>query len=119
MTSVYDLKEGDILYAYSVYMQQFEIYYINYLNNLSASPPRLDYMILIGSQDSVSWHGLDYIMFPEDVDLDEPVLCLYNSDCWWIYTTNFNKLQELTNYKDIKSRFRWYLSIWDQKVILF
>ena len=123
MISVYDLKEGDTLYAYSIYKDLLEIYYVNGLvkdiiNCLDASSLRLDYMVLIGEQDNVNGHGLDYIMFPEDVDLDEPVLCMYNTGTWWIYTTNFDKLQKLMNYKDIKSKFRWYLSIWKQEVIL-
>ena len=112
MITVNDLKEGDILYALDCERKNIEIYSINSkpIYNMGIdSKTRLDYTVLIGDPYRV------YIMFPDNCDLEEAILCKYNEASYWIYTTNFNQLQKYINSENIIQRFPINLDIWKQK----
>lgn len=88
MTSVNDLKKGDILYGLDLSTLDIEIYSINGIVD-RADSPCLSFDLLFGKYDG------GYIMFPDECDLETPILCKYLYETDWIYTINFDYIETI------------------------
>lgn len=124
MKTIDELKQDDTLYGFSVESNFLEIYnVVGIFSDKNLNSPRIYYNPILMQKSDPSV----YIMFPDNVDLDQAILCKYTDDSWWIYTTNFDSIKKYlennivniekdTNFAII-SDFQYYLNIWDQKFI--
>ena len=137
MKTIKNLKEDDALYGFCLNDFSLEIYNVLGIftddHIFETSTPRIFYTpILCGEEErnNIDENGYSdaYIMFPEGVDIDKAILCKYNEDAWWIYTTNFEAIRKYVdeyagveamhniNFLKIISEFKLYLDIWTQKL---
>lgn len=84
MTRVFDLSEGDIIYGFCIDTQTLEIYQVDHV-----TLTEINFYTLVGDPCSF------FLMFPKELDLDEPVLCKYTEESWWIYCTNVESLKNI------------------------
>lgn len=110
MTRVFDLSEGDIIYGFCIDTQELEIYQVD-----NVTFTEIKFYTLIGNSNDF------YLMFPKELNLEQPVLCKYTEECWWIYCTNLESLKNLMeadweNWPDQCKRFYFdeYLFMWGQ-----
>lgn len=110
MTRVFDLSEGDIIYGFCIDTQGLEIYQVD-----NVTLTEINFYTLIGDSDSF------YLMFPKELNLEEPILCKYTEESWWIYTTNVESLKNIMeadweDWPDQCKRFYFdeYLYMWTQ-----
>lgn len=125
MKTINELKQDDTLYGFSVESNFLEIYNVVGIfldKNLNLSRIHYNPILMNGKYDPNV-----YIMFPDNIDLDQAILCKYTDESWWIYTTNFDSIKKYlennivniekdTNFATI-SDFQYYLNIWKQEFI--
>lgn len=108
---VNDLKKDDIIYGFCVNTQEVEIYGFE-----KVTKDRIEIYGIIGDNNF-------YLNFPPDVNLENPILCRYNSATWWIYTVNIESLKPFINFDDwdfladfhLRFYFYKYLNMWNQE----
>lgn len=112
MINVFDLKEGDIIYGFCIDTQLLEVYYVEKVNI-----SEIIFHPIIGDDSDF------YLMFPNNLDLEKPILCKYTKESWWIYTVNFDSIKNLIELDwdfipDFIKAFYFdeYLDMWKQKV---
>ena len=110
MTRVFDLSKGDVIYGFCIDTQELEIYQVD-----NVTLTEINFYTLIGDPYSF------YLMFPKELNLEEPVLCKYTEESWWIYSTNFDSLKHLmdVDWDEWPNQhkifyFDEYLDIWTQ-----
>lgn len=109
---VNDLKKDDVIYGFSVDTQELEIYGVD-----KVTTEEIEIYGIIGDSDF-------YLNFPRDLDLENPILCKYTEESWWIYTVNIDSLKpfiEIDNWDWLKYQhlifyFNEYLDIWSQTI---
>ena len=107
---VNDLKKDDVIYGFSVDTQALEIYGVD-----KVVPNQIEIYGIIGEDDF-------YLNFPRDLDLENPILCKYQEEAWWIYSVNINALKPFIETEDwnwlknihLSYYFDEYLDIWSQ-----
>lgn len=112
MTTVNDLKKDDILYGFCIGTKEFEIYQVINIDT------KIHFDTIIGYPFKF------YLMFPENVNLEEPILCKCQEAAWWIYTVNFDSIKgfiELDDWDWLRDQhlafyFDEYLDIWSQTI---
>lgn len=112
MTRVFDLSEGDVIYGFCIDTQELEIYQVD-----NVTLTEINFYTLIGDPYSF------YLMFPKELNLEEPILCKYTEESWWIYSTNFDSLKHLmdVDWDEWPNQhkifyFDEYLDIWTQTI---
>lgn len=110
MTRVFDLLNGDIIYGFCIDTQELEIYQVD-----NVTLTEIKFYTLIGDPHSF------YLMFPRELNIEEPVLCKYTEESWWIYCTNIESLKNImeADWKNCPYEygifyFDEYLDIWTQ-----
>lgn len=121
MKRLSQLKEGDILYEYDLNKKFLNILYVTYLDY---SALRVRYKSLVVSdedeyRDDEGGEGI-YIWFPENYDLEQPILVNYFDDVWSIFSLNYDALEKFIKDKKINlnEQFKTALRIFDQREIL-
>ena len=110
MTRVFDLLKDDIIYGFCIDTQVLEVYQVD-----GVTLTNINFHTLIGSDSDF------YLMFPKELDLEEPILCQYTNDSWWIYSVKLESLKNLMEvewgeWPDQHKRFYFdeYLYMWTQ-----
>lgn len=121
MKRLSQLKEGDILYEYDLNKKFLNILYVTYLDY---SALRVRYKSLVVSdedeyKDDGELEGI-YIWFPENYDLEQPILVNYFDDVWSIFSLNYDVLEKFIKDKKINlsEQFKTALKIFDQREII-
>ena len=111
MVRVRDLKKGDVIYGFCIDTQELEIYQVD-----NVTLTEINFYTLIGDPYSF------YLMFPKELNLEEPILCKYTENAWWIYSINFDSIKNLMEVdwndwyrpEQYGIYFDEYLDIWTQ-----
>ena len=95
MKKLSQLKEGDILYEYDLNKKFLNILYVTYLDYCAQ---RVRYKSLVVSDedeylDDEFGDGI-YIWFPENYDLEQPILVNYYDNVWSIFSLNYDVLEK-------------------------
>ncbi len=121
MKKLSQLKEGDILYEYDLNKKFLNILYVTYLDYCAQ---RVRYKSLVVSDedeymDDENGDGI-YIWFPENYDLEQPILVNYYDDIWSIFSVNYNILEKFIKDEKINlnEQFKTALNIFDQREFL-
>lgn len=121
MKKLSQLKEGDILYEYDLNKKFLNILYVTYLDYCAQ---RVRYKSLVVSDedeylDDEFGDGI-YIWFPENYDLEQPILVNYYDDVWSIFSLNYDVLEKfIKNEKiNLNEQFKTALDIFDQREFL-
>ena len=121
MKKLSQLKEGDILYEYDLNKKFLNILYVTYLDYCAQ---RVRYKSLVVSDedeylDDEFGDGI-YIWFPENYDLEQPILVNYYDDVWSIFSLNYDVLEKFIKDKKINlnEQFKTALDIFDQREFL-
>lgn len=121
MKKLSQLKEGDILYEYDLNKKFLNILYVTYLDYCAQ---RVRYKSLVVSDedeylDDEYGDGI-YIWFPENYDLEQPILVNYYDDVWSIFSLNYDALEKFIKDKKINlnEQFKTALDIFDQREFL-
>lgn len=121
MKRLSQLKEGDILYEYDLNKKFLNILYVTYLDY---SALRVRYKSLVVSdedeyRDDEGGAGI-YIWFPENYDLEQPILVNYFDNVWSIFSLNYDVLEKFIKDEKINlnEQFKTALRIFDQREIL-
>ncbi len=109
---VNDLKKDDIIYGFGVATQELEIYGVDRVTTRN-----IEIYGIIGNANF-------YLNFPRDIDLENPILCKYAEQTWWIYTVNIDSLKPFIETDDwgwlidrhLTFYFDKYLDIWSQTI---
>lgn len=121
MKKLSQLKEGDILYEYDLNKKFLNILYITYLDYCAQ---RVRYKSLVVSDEDEYLNdeygdGI-YIWFPENYDLEQPILVNYYDDAWSIFSLNYDALEKFIKDEKINlnEQFKTALDIFDQREVL-
>ena len=121
MKTIKQLKEGDILYEYDLNKKFLNILYITHLDYYAQ---RIRYKSLVVSDedeylDDECGDGI-YIWFPENYDLEQPILVNYYDDVWSIFSLNYDVLEKFIKDEKINlnEQFKTALDIFDQREFL-
>ena len=111
MTRVCDLLKDDIIYGFCIDTQTLEIYQVDHV-----TLTEVHFYTIVGSESF-------YMMFPKEINLEEPILCKYTEESWWVYSINFNNLKHLMDvdwdeWPNLHKVFYFdeYLDIWTQTI---
>lgn len=120
MKKLSQLKEGDILYEYDLNKRFLNILYVTYLDYHAE---RVRYKSLVVSDedeymDDEYGDGI-YIWFPENYDLEQPILVNYYENVWSIFSLNYDVLEKFIKDEKINlnEQFKIALKIFDQREI--
>lgn len=109
MTRVCDLLKDDIIYGFCIGTQILEIYQVDHVNLTE-----IHFHTIIGDENF-------YMMFPKEIDLEEPILCKYAEKSWWIYSIDFESIKHLmevdwNEWPSLHKAFYFdeYLDVWTQ-----
>ena len=121
MKKLSQLKEGDILYEYDLNKKFLNILYVTYLDYCAQ---RVRYKSLVVSDedeymDDEYGDGI-YIWFPENYDLEQPILVNYYDNVWSIFSLNYDVLEKFIKDEKINlnEQFKTALDIFDQREFL-
>ena len=121
MKKLSQLKEGDILYEYDLNKKFLNILYVTYLDYCAQ---RVRYKSLVVSDedeylDDEFGDGI-YIWFPENYDLEQPILVNYYDNVWSIFSLNYDVLEKFIKDEKINlnEQFKTALDIFDQREFL-
>ena len=113
MTTVCDLLKDDIIYGFCIDTQTLEIYQVDHV-----TLTEVHFHTIVGDESF-------YMMFPKEIDLEEPVLCKYTEESWWVYSINFDSIKYLMEldwndwYWPEQCRrfyFDQYIDVWTQMI---
>lgn len=123
MKKLSQLKEGDILYEYDLNKKFLNILYVICLDYRIQT---IRYKSLVVSDEDEYNDDDDeekvgiYIWFPENYDLEQPILVNYYDDIWSIFSLNYDVLEKFIKDEKInlKEQFKTALNIFDQREFL-
>lgn len=127
MKTLSQLKEGDILYEYDLNKKFLNILYVTELDHFAE---RIHYKPLVVSD--LAEYGEDEescgicIWFPNNYDLEQPILVHYYDNVWSIFCLDYNALEKLIKDEelikdeglDINGKFETALNMFEQEEIL-